>query len=112
MAHVAIGYTRPGRLLLLALLVVAAVPAAASARSFVPDPQAGISATGCDWPGNDLGRVRTYSCALVCKFVIGCTHWTWNGDRGSTCYLKSGRRELSIKATGNVACGYMTRKDK
>lgn len=112
MAHAAMAHPRLARLLLLALLVVAAVPAAASARSFVPDPEAGISATRCDWPGNDLVRVRTYSCALVCKLVLGCTHWTWNGDRGSTCYLKSGRRALSIKATGDVACGYMTRKDK
>lgn len=110
MAPSAVAVTRPARLLMLALVVVAALASAATAIRFSRDASAGVSASNCDWRGQDLVRVKTFNCSLVCKLVLGCTHWTWNGDAGRVCYLKSGRRSLSaaFPVRGNVACGAMT----
>lgn len=54
--------------------------------------------------------VKTLYCSQMCTLMLGCTHWTWNGDRGNECYLKLGHRALSdaIFVAGNVACGKVT----
>eukprot|EP00168_Porphyra_purpurea_P000082 TRINITY_DN1009_c0_g1_i1.p1 TRINITY_DN1009_c0_g1~~TRINITY_DN1009_c0_g1_i1.p1 ORF type:complete len:179 (+),score=23.02 TRINITY_DN1009_c0_g1_i1:8-544(+) len=101
--------TRPAPLLLLALVVASAVASTALALKFTRDGFAGDSSRNCDFVGNDLVLVRSNQCSLVCKHVLGCTHWTWRGDLGSACYLKTGGRPVMTASynAGNVACGYM-----
>lgn len=54
-----------------------------------------------DFFGNDIARVlgnTPASCVNKCKDTIGCRAFSWNGDNGGTCWLKSKRDNVISKA--------------
>ena len=66
---------------------------------------------GCDWTGGDLtsALTRGEDCSNKCLQTTGCTHYTWTGFNGGTCWMKSGTvspSEAKTSSSGNV-CGYI-----
>lgn len=67
-------------------------------------------ASACDFIGNDLTSVRLfdYQCGEKCEATSGCTHFTWTGFNGGTCWMKSGSTSKSnaiFTNDYNMVCG-------
>jgi cellobiose dehydrogenase (acceptor) len=62
-----------------------------------------------DYYGNDLisqPSAAASGCCALCKALAGCKAFTWTGDSGGTCWLKSAKGSASVKAgaqSGEVA---------
>ncbi|KAG7389998.1 hypothetical protein PHYPSEUDO_008960 [Phytophthora pseudosyringae] len=64
--------------------------------------------SNCNFPNNDYRSLSGISemCGDVCASDATCTHWTWDGYNGGTCWLK--KDTPSTKATSYGAiCGYV-----
>ncbi len=46
----------------------------------------------CDFGGADFKNDRSNpeNCGPLCETTPGCTHYTWNGYNGGTCWMKNG----------------------
>jgi len=50
----------------------------------------------CDWSGNDLSsaKIQGEQCGSQCLRTSGCTHFTWTGYNGGTCWMKQNPTSL------------------
>jgi len=73
-------------------------------------PWQGDWALGCDFTGGDIGNVQVPGdqCGGKCRSTAGCTHFTWTGFNGGTCWMKGGAvSKADAIATGDTSmtCG-------
>lgn len=99
----------PARWPLLVLLVAALVAVASAARGWSKGALSDYS-LNCVLQGNVIGYLPTQNslhCELVCKYTVGCTHWSHGGSRG-ICVARRGytRRSNAVEAQ-NFVCGIM-----
>ncbi|TMW65408.1 hypothetical protein Poli38472_008050 [Pythium oligandrum] len=66
-------------------------------------------ANDLDYVGNDIGRASASDagqCCDICQKRSGCRAYTWTGQDGGTCWLKSKRGETTYKAGAKSAEAY------
>jgi beta-glucanase (GH16 family) len=70
-------------------------------------------AMSCDWTGMDWAnaQVSGAQCATKCQTTSGCTHFTWSGWQGGTCWMKTGaliayKSTIVANSTAGNVCGY------
>ncbi len=67
----------------------------------------------CDFRGRDLGnaQVRGEDCGGRCAQTQGCTHFTWTGWNGGTCWMKYGtvsKNDAYETGDPNMVCGVIS----
>jgi len=69
--------------------------------------------SNCDFFGNDLSDVQVPGerCGPACESNPSCTHFTWTGHNGGTCWLKQGGTSLdaAVRLEESSVCGKMKR---
>ena len=71
-------------------------------------------AFACDFQGNDLSnvRIRGEDCGRRCSQTAHCTHFTWTGHEGGTCWMKTGeisRDNAHYTGDHSMVCGIANR---
>ncbi|GMF13528.1 unnamed protein product [Phytophthora lilii] len=64
--------------------------------------------SNCNFQGNDYRSLNGISemCGDLCASDATCTHWTWNGYNGGTCWFKKGTPTSKTTSYGAI-CGYV-----
>ncbi|CAF1103904.1 unnamed protein product [Rotaria sordida] len=72
-------------------------------------------AMSCDFRGNDLSNVKIAPelCGGKCAETQQCTHFTWSGYNGGTCWMKSGtvsKNDAISTSDSTMVCGVVDNK--